>query len=1015
MMKNANKPMGHVLTTIALAVTSLMCGVSAHAKDNATVAAPSYDDLVAQQSIFNKDLGSFDWAQGQNAQTFNLDSGLKASTRGSFANSGEVGGGVVIGSGTKGLTYKNPGKIGNGFVSEGDTVVLDNSGTVTTSSDGNGVWIKDAAIANSVKNSGSGSISGDVNAILVNGGVTELTNSANIQGGKYGVMVSGTAAKVETLANQTGGVISGATAGIQIDGTVTSLTNAGQISGNNGIVIGASGSVTTLNNQSGGQITGAETGILVNGSVTTLKNAGTVSGKNAIVVSGGHVESLAIEAGGQVSGTETGILVNGTVDSLTSAGTIKGVNAIVVSGEGAKVETIAVQSGGKIEGTETGILVNGTVGKVTADGTVTGKNGIVVSGSGATVGTITVESGGNVSGSDAGILVNTTATEVSVAGTVSGQNAVLVSGQGAKIGTLTVASGGVLHSTSGNGIGIADAYANGGIDNLSIASGGKVQSDTGYGIYVPKDQIFKSINIAGEVSGAKEGLYIQGTIGGENSTPPTLVIEDTAKITSQGEYGIYNEGTVNGLSIAGEVSGAKAGIYNVGTINGGVTYTGTKDLSVINYGAVNGQLIKNGSGKVTIIDWLLPTSESKVVVTGSHTDNIEIQHVSYGDIPSTAQAAADQSGIPLMPRLMVNDQAGGVTTLDANLSDEVQRYGFTSTFQDKEQYLKIGLSTEATAGGILGQVVANQIVRRDFTVDTMIDEAVSSALYHNKGQEGTGSIWVKPYGSTDRFEEQGTEFTGNTYGVLVGANYIQNDFGLTAFLGYEKSNLDGTYSTGVLNMDADTYYLGATGFANVASIMDNNVFVKVGAKAGLGRNSIDRTIGSEASSTDTNSVSWSVKAQLGVDWKLAKTSTITPSIGFGYASASIDDFGLVSSKETDTYNMNNVTLPYGEVALHWTQDWTQNFRTNFGGGMRFLFDKTQSMTSNFTSANGDNGGPASPTSIAGNYDLSSTYEYLTGNVTWALNKVNEVTFGYTGVFGGNGQSHNLTAKYEYLF
>lgn len=761
-----------------------------------------------------------------------------------------------------------------------------------------------------------------------------------------------------------------------------------------------------------------------------------VNGSNiGVMVQNGNIGEVSVGKDATVTGQNYGVWLNRNVGHVTLDGQVTGVKGDGVTFLGGTRLKGALLVHGHVLGGNNGISVyNGMIGadtqgehfEVLHGASVEGQKsyGIYVDHASQIKGSIDVE-GGRVTGGKGGILnegtiwAANTANGISVAeggyvSSIINRGKIVGSRHGINIQNPntkvdSVVNRGTIDATqtpNSNGIFVQNHAQVGSIQNAGTVKAGE------FGILSNASRVGQITN-SGVVEGKDAGIYNVGTLGADNNKDAALVLADTSQVSASKGWAVRNDGTIHGsVALAGQLKGASGSFYNQGTITNGVTFNGTKDISITNVGNIHGVLTANGTGKVVIKNWLLHDHEDKVNVVGEHAKNVVIEKVTYGDAESTAHAAATHTGIEMGVRLLT--QTASIDTDDANLSNDVQRLGFTSTFDHGAQVLDVGLTSSATAGGILGQTIANQTMRRDFFVDSMVEEAVQSAQYHASDLEGNGSVFVKPYGSHDGYHVGGADLSGNTYGVLAGVNYTQDDLGVTAFAGYENSNLDAQYADGSLGVKSDAFYLGATGYANVAHFDEHDLFVKLGAKAGFTRHTVDRAIDAVSSQANANTMNWGLKAQVGLNLNLSKSTIVTPTLGLGYSSASVNDFGLMGKNEYDHYNLNNVVMPYGEVGLNWHQSWTDKIRTNIGTGVRVLFDKNQSLTSTFTNTEGQK--PAGvPTSIGGNYDLSSSYEYVTTNATWAVNKNNEVTLGYTGVFSNAGQSHNLTAKYEYLF
>lgn len=912
--------------------------------------------------------------------------------------------------------------------------LLENEGDIT--GDWHGISIETGATVKSMVNrgtiSGLSSASVYINEATVGSFVNESTISGpSIAKDNLGSAVAFDDATVGTFTNK-GTLIGQQTHGVIVTGddaskVVGAIINSGTIEGKKGFGIAAlnQGHIGTI--EVSGKVTGATSGIGGTGHLgaVTIKSGGRVEGlaNNGFEVtaqgdSKGSFTSLTVAEGGALVGKQSSIWVgpNATGGQINILGAITGAvtneghlsydngYAIAVGGT-AKLD---VSSAAVINNMRTGVIDGGvafadqSIGNKIAiqnDGTITNgtsnaRAGIYVHGVKALAvdnnqAVIQRNAQANVANATGGILVaSSTLTRVANRGTITASD----HGLYIKSSTVTnVAQTGQIVSKVGDGVALHDSR----ISNLQLAGTIKAGQNA-VGIYgglvgtnsasQPAISFDKSVKLSGQVAGfANEGgkifgdLSLQGSIKG-------------------GKYGFYSSGVINGdVYVGAGLDGGVYDFYNKGTITGTVTYNNVSEQTV-NLGNVKD--VKFLGQAAVNIDNVGVKAGQAVSIYADNAQNVHVNSVTVADSALAAQAT--QKGVATADLVKVNGV--GVNAQNLHLDRELEQLGFTATLSD-DGVVKAAVDTASTTGGLLGQTVANQTMRRDFTVDALVGEALQSAQFNSRGQDAS-SAFVKPYGSSDRYDISNATMDGSTYGVVAGANWVANDIGFTAFVGYERSDLDANYVDSRLALKSDTVYVGATGFAEVTKMGNAQIFVKSGVKAALTRHSLDRSLATTYSQTDVNSVNWGGNVQVGMNYALNSQSVITPSVGVGLTSLNLDNFGLTheGGQGYDEYSLQNSTIPYGEVAIEWNQAWTDQLRTQLGAGARVLMDRSQTLDSIYNGAN-----------VSGQYNLSISYEYVTANVGWKVTPSNEISIGYVGVFEGNGQSHNMTAKYEYLF
>lgn len=966
------------------------------------------------------------WFQnGTGVGTINIAGKVVGNTAGIY-NDGQIdkltvaaGGELTSDKQNFGLTNSSTGVITSG---------VDVAGTVSGASGG-------------IRNMGSIFSQSGGNAMQVTGTVSSIDNSGRIDSltsaGVHAIKVAGENATVSTINNNKGGQITGAWHGVSIENGahVGGISNVGTITGNKGAGVYVN-NATLLGFDNQGTIQGSQ-GVFLQGKNTTVmsfNNTGTILGQLGVNIDGAHVENGEL---GNVTGTSSAVYIQNGAQinnlsvasgkSITGGKWTGGPQSFGYAGAGIRITDNAsvdtLSNAGDISGAVGLAIQKANVGTLNNSGTIqtSTNNGLsaalyLISWYGKnTVGTIN-NTGTIKSAAGYGVLVepNTTINDFTNAGTIqAGQSGIwTVHSRNSKeptyIANLNLEKGSkIIAGNSGIRLTSQTNQPEFQIGNLNAKAGSTITAQNGDGIYVDAHSGIKSVKVDGTITANKLGFVNHGVVGESGNKGDAITIGSTGVITSQTAYALRNTGTINGnLTIAGQLTGKNGGVDNSGTITGNLNYSGNKDLVLNNTGKVAGKFNVTGSGNVLVKNWNVYDENSKAEIEKAKKNTlVKVEKVTFANSGTVGKALAEGRSLDTSALAMVNGQYVDVDSV--GLSNEIMQLGIQANEDKDNKKLDVKVVGANTSGGLLGQALSSQLMRRDFFVNSMVDEAVNSTQYHGLGGQSVTSVFAKPYGSYDKYDAGSASMTGNTYGILVGANYLKDGLGATAYAGYEHGDVNSDFMGGKLGLKADTFYLGATGYTTVASFGSNDVFVKAGAKAAFTKNDLDRALENTNSQAKTDAMSWGANAQAGVNFKLAETSIVTPTIGVGYSSAKIDDFTLMNGaeqKNADMYTLGNVNMPYGEVALNWQQGWTQNLRTTVGGGVRVLFDKTQDVTATLSGQ-----------ATKANYDLSGSYEYVTANAAWTLDKNNEVSVGYTGVFEGSGQSHNLTAKYEYLF
>lgn len=731
------------------------------------------------------------------------------------------------------------------------------------------------------------------------------------------------------------------------------------------------------------------------------------------------VDNLNIASGGQViAHNGAGIaLANGLYLSgaLTNSGLISGTTygihlyyaAWSTHFSAPQVESIV--SSGTISGADTGIYIGQDIGnnlgegkyqiglkklEIKNGGTVTGGvDGIAAAPGYYQMGHFEVESGATVSGGRNGVWLNSKNASISdgviVSGTVSGGSGIGL-GIVANIGSNKITNG----TTSNAAFQLTESA------HITGATTGVHLGGTTNGILIKGAQI----------SGGTVAVNIEGTVN-KITTPGS----NHSGCTSNTAICIINSSSGSGASLTTQEGGTslKIGPSILTQINGDIYWQRSGNVSISNLGSLNGKLTVSGSGDLTIQDWavvvkpgngqLNTVTPTEVEVTngenGASVGSVKVEHVT---IANRENGAKPNLSIDLSEAITVNGE--GVAPESADLSETLKGLGFSGWYGGKDDPIfHSSYSVSSSAGAIVSQTMANQLFRRDFFLDASLTQTATDSLRHRRVDGVMGTAFVKPYTARESFLIDKAHMSGQTNGVLLGANHFVGKHMLSTYAGYERSQFDAYYNTTTLGLDAQSWFAGFTTAHLMYSTPTLDAFIKGGLKVSYSALNLKRgfdTLGQ--SEADTGTVAAGANTALGINWRFINRGQLIPMVGIGYSvgktnSYQLDRTGMIN----DSYMPNRVHLPYLDANITWYQGYSDVFRTFMSAGVRQVLRREQRSTVQFDKDK-----------ISGTYELPGTYSYLNTSLVMQMSKQSELAIGYTGVFDETGQSNNLTLKYE---
>ncbi|EDH2965992.1 hypothetical protein GC620_02480 [Campylobacter jejuni] len=523
----------------------------------------------------------------------------------------------------------------------GNTLVIESSGTITISNDGQqAVNFQPNSSTSTFLNKGT-LIGGNNTASVqlganTNNGVTiETFNNQGIIGNgssKFGVTVWGggkdSSKSIISNFSNSGTIHSNTGESIYFgNAKISSFANSGTIKSKQGTGVNISRGTSIENFNNTGTIEGKKDGIQINANVKTLINKGTIQGFSApIKSSGGTIDQLINE--GTMKGESIGIYMSGglvktlinsgtinqnnsatwaagiklqsnsTIENIINTGSIRS-NAFGISVTGGKFGTLTIKDGGQVYGKYSAIGVgqSQTLGDLYIDGSSSKiygeENGIVLDANSRTQ-KIELKNGGIIKGKIHGIRLDSGAS-------LSGE--MILSGEGSRV-------------EGGRGAGILNR--SGKIEgSITIKDGATVTATSNQAI-----ANYRSGSITGGITVSGKNTKLQGNISniGNASIGSDIKIKDGAKV----EGGLVNQGN--------------------GSISGSVQVSGGSSIDSITNegnGAISGSITVDKDSK---LDSITNTSTSSTGISGSITNNsdnkLEISNSGNigGKIESTGSA-----------------------------------------------------------------------------------------------------------------------------------------------------------------------------------------------------------------------------------------------------------------------------------------------------------------------------------------------------------------------------------------
>ncbi|EAK0613503.1 autotransporter outer membrane beta-barrel domain-containing protein [Campylobacter jejuni] len=477
----------------------------------------------------------------------------------------------------------------------GNTLVIESSGTITISNDGQqAVNFQPNSSTSTFLNKGTliggnNTASVQLGAANGNNGVSiETFNNQGIIGNgssKFGVTVFGGGSKdnpksiINNFSNS-GTIHSNTGESIYFgNAKISSFVNSGTIKSKQGagVNISQGTSIENFNNTGTGIIEGKRMGVNVRSTINTFVNDGLIAATN------------------------DGIQINANVKTLINKGTIKG-DAISIRSLGGTIETLTNE--GIMDGKSAGIYMNRSLVKtLTNSGTINQNNSATWSAG------IKLENGSIIEN-----IINT--------GSIR-SNAFGISVTGGKFGTLTIKDGGMVYGKySAIGVGrsqtLGDLYIDGRSNNgtvsgiyseehgillennsrtqkIELKNGGIIKGN------IDGIRLINSASLSGEMILSGEGSRVEGGRGvgilnRSGKIEGSIKVEDGATVTATSNRAIANSGSgsiTGGITVSGKNTKLEGNIINTGNASIG------SDIKIEDGAKVEGGLVNQDNGSIS--------------------------------------------------------------------------------------------------------------------------------------------------------------------------------------------------------------------------------------------------------------------------------------------------------------------------------------------------------------------------------------------------------------------------------
>ncbi|EOH5511062.1 hypothetical protein ACL9YE_001366 [Campylobacter jejuni] len=589
----------------------------------------------------------------------------------------------------------------------GNTLVIESSGTITISNDGQqAVNFQPNSSTSTFLNKGTLIGGNNIASVQLgangNNGVNIETfdNQGIIGNGssKFGVTVWGGGSKdnpksiINNFSNS-GTIHSNTGESIYFgNANISSFVNSGTIKSKQGAGVNISQGTSIGNFNNSGTIEGKKVGVRVNSTINTFVNSGLIT----TTVKGVHWSD--------------GIGINANVKTLKNTGTIQGFSAPIKS-SGGTIETLINE--GTMKGESIGIYMSGGLVKTLINsGTINQNNSATWSAG------IKLENGSIIEN-----IINT--------GSIR-SNAFGISVTGGKFGTLTIKDGGMVYGKySAIGVGrsqtLGDLYIDGRSNNGTVS-----------GIYSEEHGILLENNSRTQKIELKNGGIIKGKIDG-------IRLTDSASLS--GEMILSGEGSrveggrgVGILNRSGKITGSI-------TIKDGATVTATSNRAIVNYrsGSITGGITVSGEN-------------TKLQGNIINTDNASI-----GSDIKIEGGAKVEGGLVNQGNGSISGsvQVSGGSSIDS-ITNEGNGAISGSITVDKDSKLDSITNTSTSSTGISGSITNNSDNKLEISnsgnIGGKIESTGSADMVISNSNGGTisGGISSSGSGSTSISNSQGS-------------------------------------------------------------------------------------------------------------------------------------------------------------------------------------------------------------------------------------------------------------------
>lgn len=259
-------------------------------------------------------------------------------------------------------------------------------------------------------------------------------------------------------------------------------------------------------------------------------------------------------------------------------------------------------------------------------------------------------------------------------------------------------------------------------------------------------------------------------------------------------------------------------------------------------------------------------------------------------------------------------------------------------------------------------------------------------------------IVARPYFTRNEVDSSPSNLSGNSYGIMVGAQRATNYgiFGL--FAGYESGKLSG----GATEQKNDDIYFGAS-YQKDFMLGIHPAFVSFMSYYATQDRDLS-IVG--APKTKIKSGQFTTQGTLGLSFgNIKEKGVITPELNLEWANFRQKDYKLAFTNSAEEhYKTISHNFYYVGTTLNYEKELSEQFSLNASLGVKFSLDRKVKTSLNIAGVDYND---------KINYPGAYTSAHLGGN--FALNENTNIGLNYDGTFSSTDKSHSIWANFNFYF